>query len=422
MKDIQIKDIRSILSQAKTAMGQIEHGRELPVSYVLDRFIQASYKHPTDQLIGNMRDVLMKRANKQSFFTEQEITACYDKMYGISGGQTAFRDELGDLLLVDPKLSKTAYSSSSRRGSDEGREIKADTNEDLSNAFASIFDLGNNNSFGTYNLRDKKEIEMLVVAKLNAMGMQPNDVILSESNEHFVLATAVYNTNSLNKVAVHIPVQISNGKIPVPTQMISDGAMTDLNRANLLVHLKMSENQIKTSSRQAFSGQHGSKDIVVDRAVTPAALTDFTDLENQLVVAASNYTKEQVMMASSMLSAEFKAVGVVNPQIKVASSDNKMILFNISIPTIAGRSNIHVPVEFHNKKPILPSRFITSNDKKESIYDFTVNNINNFIKNASHLDLGVTQARQTGELSKMSYHQLVDRIIEGVATEDYKLA
>jgi hypothetical protein len=420
MKDI--KEIRNIVQQAKAALSKMENGQEYPTHYVLDKFVKAAARHPQDQLIGNMRDVLMKRSTRQSYFNQKELTDCYDRMYGLSGGRSAFRGELSEFLLENRQLAKTAHRGSDRRGADERRAIQVDTNESLSNAFASIFDLGNENSFGLYNPKDKKEVQKVVISQLSIMGMQPNDVVISESNEHFALATAVYNTNSLNKVAVHIPVQISNGQIKVPSTMISDGEITSLNRKNLLVHIKLEENQVKTASLNKFAGQHGKAPIQMDKAVVPSALMDFADLENNLVVAASKFTQNQIMMASGMLSTEFKAAGVVNPQIKVASSEKNMVIFSVSIPTTAGRSLVAVPVEFHNDKPILPSKFASSVDNGDVLHDFTYSNIAEFAKSANRSDVGVRKARETGELSKMSYHQLVDRIIEGVANQDYRLS
>lgn len=422
MKDL--KEIRNIVQQAKAALKEMENGREYPAPYVVDRFMKAASKHPTDQLIGNMRDVIQKRASRQNHFSQKEISDCYDRMYGLSGGHTAFRDELGDLLIHNRQLEKVAYSASNRRGQDESRAIQLDSNKELSNAFASVFDLGNDNSFGMYNPKNKNNVERAVIAQLSLLGMQPNDVIVdgTKSNAHFAFATAVYNTNSLNKVAVHIPVPISGGQVSPPDSMISDGEVTKLSRANLLVHLKMEENQVKTAQLNKFAGQHGSSPIKMDKAVVPSALMDYADLENELVVAASKFSRNQLMMATNMLSTEFRAAGVVNPQIKVASSENNTVVFDVSIPTSVGRSLVQVPVEFHNDKPILPSKFAAATDGDAVIHDFTYPSIGAFVKNASRNDAGVRKARETGELSKMSYHQLVDRMIEGVANQDYKLA
>jgi len=422
MKDLKATDIKQLLKEARAALGQMEDGSKYSAPYIVSRFVTAASNHPTDQLIGNMRDVVVKRASRQEFFSQQELTDCYDRMYGLSGGQTAFRAELGDLLLQNRQLQKTAYSASTRRGSDESKSIQVDHDEGLSNAFASIFDLGNENSFGLYNPKDKREVQKAVISKLSHMGMQPNDVVISESNNHFVLATAVYNTNSLNKVAVHIPVPITGGQVSPPKTMISGGEVTELSRANLLVHLKMEENQVKTASLNKFAGQHGSQAISVDKAVVPNALKDYAELENELVVAASNFSREQVLMASSMLATEFKAAGVVNPQIRVASSDQNTLMFDVSIPTAMGRSMIHVPVEFHNDKPILPSRFASSSSTEEVIHDFTYNDIKAFVTNTSRDDSGIRKARQNGEMSSMTYYQLVDRMIDGVSSQDYKLA
>jgi transcriptional regulator with XRE-family HTH domain len=417
-----IKEVRNIAQQAKSALSRLENGKEYPTAYVLNKFASAAHRNPQDQLIGNMRDVLFKRAERQRFFSQKELSTCYDRMYGLSGGHTAFRDELGEFLLNNRQLEKVVHAGSKLRGSDEGRSIQVDKNEKLSNVFASIFDLGNENSFGLYNPKDKKSVEKVVISHLNLLGMQPNSITVSNSNSHFALATAIYNTNSLNKVAVHIPVPIHNGEIRSPDSMISGGEVTKLSRANLLVHLKMEENQVKKASLSKFAGQHGSAPIQVDKAVVPSALMDYVDLENSLMVAASKFSKTEISMATGMLSTEFRSAGVINPQIKVASSEGSVVIFDVSIPTIVGRSIIQVPVEFHNNKPILPSKFAASASDGEILHDFTYSNIQSFVKTSSYNDASRLRARDTGELSKMSYHQLMDRVIDGVSTKDYKLS
>jgi hypothetical protein len=56
------------------------------------------------------------------------------------------------------------------------------------------------------------------------------------------------------------------------------------------------------------------------------------------------------------------------------------------------------------------------------VYDFGQAGYDDFIKNIRPKSVNLNIARHTGELSKMSYHQLMDRVLEGVSTKDYKLS
>ena len=414
-------DTKKILNSAKKLLDVLNDGKLYPNSYVIDRFNKAATKHPSDQLIGNMRDVFEKRASKQGFFSQKEITGVYDRMLGISGGRTAFRAELGDFLKDREMINKQAYSSTDRRGLNDNKVVEMDENQELSNAFAAVFNLGDSSSFGTFNPKNANNVEKVVITKLSSMGCAPSAVHVSKANEHFVLTTAVYNTNDLNKIAIQIPVQITNGMINLPESIIHGGELIDLNKRNLFICMKDEQHNLKSSKVNKFAGQRGSEAINIGAAVLPKALEKYASLENDLIVAASKYTKEQIKMAVNIVDVEFKSANINNPQIKVHSSNNKEIILSASIPTAMGRSSVNVPVEFHNGTPILPSVFITDAGKGE-VLSFSASNINNFVKSAKRGDYGIKMARQTGEMSGMTYNQLLDQVLKGVASKDYKLS
>jgi hypothetical protein len=70
----------------------------------------------------------------------------------------------------------------------------------------------------------------------------------------------------------------------------------------------------------------------------------------------------------------------------------------------------------------LPSKFAAETSSEEIVYDFSKEG---FVRFASSLKANSTPikiARDTGEMADMSYQQLLDRMVDGVANKDYRLA
>jgi len=147
-------------------------------------------------------------------------------------------------------------------------------------------------------------------------------------------------------------------------------------------------------------------------------LEQFANLENDLIAAASNFSVNQVRLATSVVASEFESFGVVNPQITVSSSDDKTLVLNVSVPTSRGRSDVLVPVDMPNGRPVIPSKFAAG----ESVYDLNSNGINSFLGAASTTNGHNKLSRQGEEMSRSSYHELVGKITEGVSTKDYRMA
>ena len=99
----KMEEIQNLASFAKKMLNQMENGKEYPTFYVVARLEKASNNNSTDQLIGNMKNVISKMAVKQEFITQQEIGQLYDRMAGLGNIQN-FRAELGDLLPNDDSL------------------------------------------------------------------------------------------------------------------------------------------------------------------------------------------------------------------------------------------------------------------------------------------------------------------------------
>lgn len=417
--------VKNILREASSVLDKLENGKSYPSGYVVERFQKAAEKYPQDHLIGNMRDVVVKVAQKRDFINQKEIGALYDKMYGLSGGQTGFRSSLEDLLPADRQFEKVAYKSSNLRTMEEKAVKPLYKDSELSNSFSVLFSLGGDSAFSTFKPGQDKSIQKVVVSKLSSLGHTPNGVDIIHSNDHFALCAASYNTSKLKKVSTLIPVQITNGITKEPEFVILGGQAVALDNKNLYTAIKEAEKDSGNKAVSKFASERGNgmPELQVQKAVVPNSLKELTDLENTLVAAASKFNHNEIKMAIATLGAELASFGIKNPEIKVASSSPKGLLFNVTVPTKLGRSLIKVPVEIHNGITALPSKFASaSNEKEEMVFDFSKDGFKRFASTLNNTSQSIKLARESGPLSTMSYHQLMDKIIGGVAERDYKLA
>lgn len=417
--------VKNILKEASAVLDKIENGKTYPSSYIVERFEKAAGKYPSDQLIGGMRDVLVKFASKQDFITQKEIGQLYDKMYGFSGGQTGFRNVLEDLLPANRHFEKVAYTSSSRRTMEEKAVQPLYKDSELSNAFSVLFSLGNNSSFSTFKPAQDKSLEKVVISKLSSLGHAPLGVDILHSNDHYALCSANYKTTKFNKVSALIPVQITNGITKDPEHVIVGGVAVDLDQGNLYTAIKEAEKDSNNTFVKKFASQRGENlpELQLQKAVVPNSLKDFTDLENNLIAAASKFSTNEINMAIATLDSELRSFGIKSPEIKVEASDKQGLTFSVSIPTKLGRSKVKVPVEIHSGIVSLPNRFAADlGHKSEVIYDFSKEGFRRFANSLKTNNLPIKVARDTGPLASMSYHQLLDQVVEGVASQDLRLS
>lgn len=413
-----------ILIEAQNLLERLESGKTYPADYVVKRFQKAATDHSTDQLIGNMRDVLVKVASKRAYINQNEIGKLYDQMYGLSGGQTAFRDSLGDLLPENRQFAKVAYPGSSSRKLEEKNVEPIYKDSELSNAFSVLFSLGGDSSFSTYKPGQDKSVQKAVIAKLSGLGSTPLGVDIIQTNEHFTLCAANYQSQSSAKISVLIPVQTTDGITKEPQHLILGEEVVPLDGRNLFASIKEQERHIKQNGQKRFASERGTgaPAIEIDKVVVPNSLKSFTDLENDLIAAASKFSTLQIKTAIQVLHGEFSSFGANNTTIKIASSDQNSIIFDVHIPTKVGKSVVHVPVEINPAGVLLPSKFAAKTNNGESIYDFSKAGFDKFVTSLNVKSASLVAARETGELSKMSYHQLMDQIIEGVASQDFRMS
>lgn len=419
-----MKNHNEILKEAKDLLELLEHGKSYPAEYVVKRFQKAASDHSADQLIGNMADVLVKIASKREYIHQNEIGKLYDHMYGLSGGHTAFRDSLGDLLPENRQFAKVAYQGSNTRKMEEKNVEPIYKDSELSNAFSVLFSMGGDSAFGTYKPGQDKSVEKAVIAKLSSLGSAPLGVDILQTNEHFTLCAANFQSAGLNKISILLPVQTTDGVTREPQHLILGEKVVDLDGRNLFACIKEQERNAKQNGGKKFASERGTgaPALEMNKAVVPNSLKVFTELENDLIAAASKFSVHQINTAIEVLHGEFASFGVNNTTIKIASSDKNTIMFDVYIPTKLGKSVVHVPVEISGSGTLLPTRFAADRNSSQAIYDFSKEGFEKFVTNLNNKSASLGIARENGELSTMSYHQLMDQMIDGVSKQDYKLA
>lgn len=410
-----MKDIKNIAREAKRALEQLENGKSYPSSYVLDRLEKAASRNSGDPVIGHFRDVIQKVAKTNQFVNQMQLTKLYHELHGMGGGRDKFRRELGDLIF-EKKASTINTDASSARVPYEQSLVSMHGDSQASKEFEGVFSL-DKKSFSAHSDNIVKKAEKFAKVQLISLGCSPSSVSAIHHNEHFILCKASIDTSEYTQVDVSIPVRIASGIPSIPDSFIQDDKIVKLNKENLFVHLKDKQNIKKKASRSLFEGQRVAHDFKIDTPVVPVALEKFAELEDSLVTVSSAYSKDQISLASKVLEVELKGFGIKNPQIRVASSDDRFINFKAEVPTRSGRVDIIVPVEFSSGRPIIPGSFKIN----ENIYKLNSESLNALVKTAAAS--GVEKvSREAESMEKLSHDQLVDRMIHGVSSKDLKTA
>lgn len=407
--------LKLLKKQAETALRSLEVGKEYPSQYVLNRLDSAWDSNQKDQVIGNVRNVILKMASKQSFISQNEITGVYDRFNNISGGATNFRDSLGDLLIPGyGALPELKRSEISKTAADMSKPVSINDKTSLSDAFSVLFSFGSNDDSGTYNKNLVKKAERLVTLELNAMGIKPDMVKTVTGNNHYILCNAYYKNPDFTTSHISVPVQVSNGSVGIPSEMISEGNVVKLSKENVLVNLKTAQKKQKDSDISKYAELRNLESVSTPSVKIPSALKEEFNLSEEVILASSKFSANQIKLAHSVVSTEVNSWGA-RAQVKFSGTNNRGLSFIVKAATSAGERSFIVPIEMRDEKVVMPSEFISNSQK----YDFSPSGYSQFLggeKTASNH----TFSREIDELGRLSYTQLMDVVIDGVSKKDYK--
>jgi hypothetical protein len=204
----------------------------------------------------------------------------------------------------------------------------------------------------------------------------------------------------------------------LPQAFVQGDQLVKLNKENLYVFIKDKNNFIQKAAKNKFEGQREFGELQMDAAVVPASLRKYTNLENELVSAAASFSRDQVRMATNVVALEFSSLGILNPQVRVASSSDKSLTFFADIPSAKGKVEASVVIDMPNGRPIIPTKFAVDG----SSYPLDKTGLQSVLGRASLVDSINKVSREIEEMDRLSYSQLIDQIDSGVANGNYKQA
>lgn len=415
-----MNEIKKLAAEAKRALDKLANGKSYPANYVCERLELAKDKNPGDVLIGNARDVFLKRASKQSFFSQKEIGEVYNSLYGLSGSYSAFREELGDLLGSDPLASVTVKTASEASRIPYEKELTPMYGEsEMSKEFSGLFSLDKKASFSALSDNTLTKAAKFAKVQLTSLGCHPSEVKVVSSNEHFILCNASIETSDFSQVNIPIPVQVTNGIPSLPQAFVQGDELVKLNKENLYVFIKDKNNHKKKAALNSFVGQRASGSLKIETPDTPSALADYANLDNMLVAAASKFSANQVTNATAVLSAELSSLGLKNAQLNIMGSDKTSISYEAKIPANSGTLSAKIAVDMSNGRPMIPTKFEAHGESYKLNRDGlrrAVASSNSSSSSYSHV------SRDVENMGILNYSQLIGEVEAGVSSGDYKRA
>jgi hypothetical protein len=413
--------ISKIAKNAKNILERIDNGKSYPSGYVANKMESFHFSNPGDQLAANISQVIKKIASNRPVINESEIRDIYNKFYNFSNGDSNFRSEMSEFFGDESRISKTASAKPSidRVGQDMSY-VKIGGDSDLSKSFEKIFSLGKEKSFGTYDKSLDKRATKIVSLELKSMGLEPTSVSVSTGNSHFLLCNAQFKNSDFTTSNLNIPVQISSGSISLPNSMIVDGQISKLTKEAALVEIKNQQLSKRASGQFNYENMRDNHEIKMPTISLPENMKDMVDYETILAEASSGIDKSTLTKASSLVRSEIKSAGIPVSSVAFSSASNNRVLFLAKIATAGGQRDIFVPVELSGSKINMPSRFF---DSSKNEYDFSSDGFLSFASSSkATFDKVASISRESDDMNRLSYQQLMDRVIAGVSNDDYRLS
>ena len=413
-------DIKKLLEQAKKALSHLENGKEYPTRHVYNKVAIAAEKHNSDILLNTMRDVLEKKAKSQQFISQKEIADLYNSLYKYSGSYSEFRNELGYLLPEKFGAAKALTKGAENSRFDMGKKIEAIQDMDKS-LYETSYTLSSaltnypKGSFATMSDSMVKKAEKFTRVQLKSVGCKPTAIKAVAKNDHFILCNATFPTENKREASVKIPVQFKNGHPLLPSHFVDNGELVEINQANIYAHIKSADISLSKEAKNKFQELRSQGDITIQRTDLADSISKWANFEQELLETSTRYDAKIVRLANKCLDFELKSIGLSNPQIKLASSYDRGLNFDVEINTPSGKVTVEVPVEISNNQPLTPVKFSFQNqdinfDKRGFGKLFEIK------KTAGSVSLN------TDYSEKFDYNQLINMMIVSANQGDFRTA
>lgn len=420
--------LKQLVDLASQLLKGADVGREYTMEYVVKRLEGALEEFPHDPVIRSVAAVMNKQLTKGKLTTSQkELYATYNHFAGLSAN-SVIKEAIGDLLYpVDsaPKATIGNETFFSHRQNAPGLDMKIEQNP-----LEGLFDK-NAAQKAYFDPALANVGKSAIAAELIELGVPATEIkAVSGIGNQAIVYDAVF-TNKLGTAHVPMFVEI-DGNIQTPTHFYGNGQFLQLTAENLnkyIVEKAQAEvlpdvrmNGVKTSASVISSSFAFEEDapgpIEMPKVAMPDSLKDLASFETALLDASTHFTPDLVRTAKALCSRELKHMGF-NPQVTLAEATENCIICSAELDSTGGKVEIKLPVEIVDERPQIPALFYNE-AAKDKMYDFSKAELTNYLTAAKADNTQIL--RYSNDFFNMSFNQLKEEMLDGVAKKDYHRA
>lgn len=417
--------LKQLVDLASQLLKGADVGREYTMEYVVKRLEAALDEFPHDPVIRSVATVLNKQFDKGKLHTSQkELYATFNHFAGLSAN-SMIKEAIGDLLYpVDnaPKATVSNETVFSHRQSAPGLDLKIEHNP-----LENLFD--KNASAGTYFDPTLAKLgKHAIVEELNNIGVPATDIKVIAGVDNTAIVYDAIFTNKLGTAHVPMFIEVTGG-VQTPTHFYANSQFIQLTADNLnkyIVEKAQTEelptvvmSGVRTSSSvisPSFSFEEDAPAAIeLPKVPMPSALIDLASFEDALLDTTTGFTPELVRTAKAICHRELNNMGF-RAQVTLSEATDNCIICSAELDSTAGKVEIKLPVEIIGSRPQLPSLFYNEANK-DKIYDFSKAELSTYLT-AAKADNGQI-LRYSNDYFNMSFNQLKEEIMTGVAHKDY---
>lgn len=462
-------NVQDLARLAQKALDEQSYGKEFMLEDVYNQTREAYERFPEDPVIRQVAvtiERMLDRSPQGTLISQADVSRIYNEFVRLSSN-SKFRNVLGHLLLESKMTFSSQNPDYTRMNRVDADVSNLDTNDyvdqNLVNALNSAF--GNSiNEVKAFDVNLANKGQTYVEAELRALGFdKPRVEIMGGDQGALVYAAHLDSDKGL--VTVAIPIELSSGKLLMPSTFVADDHLEELNTNNLQTFVTRKANtgdfstpkaadvlmaigiltgQAKKATQEEFSGMAdlfqdsgamalNTPNLYLDRKYEePRADIDTTekvempkelahlahDFENSVLEAASAFGRDAITAGKRLVTSELVSAGFKNAQVRFGSESSDSIIYLAQINTPKGPVEIEVPVEMKavatdKYVPLVPSYFAYDG----LIEDFSAPKLQRFAISVRTPSTG-TVTYSTG-YSYMLLPELRDEILKAASENDY---